>query len=407
MQSQASTAFENLGKSMVLYASMRAKGHVLGQFWDEEGCLDPQIGVYGVSCWVYVTHDIALPTECSLEDSKRINTLRDKCVLSLKHWVAESETNQNTQKKEAQELQEIVPKMASAYMAFKTVGNSNHETDLLKNRLLNARNFHDGSWNGKPNSQKGNAVITAFVLRCIGKDGSLRDQINTSIAYLEHNLLGLTSIYEKLYVLNTILELQSDEPKIKSRIKKSIISTIRNLYLQVYYNPVSFPNPINVDYHANGRTRYFRLQSDLILLESLILISDHNLIYVQTLVGAKVFSHLMKNLNGQFFSKDTSAHRAGAGFVLYTHQVLQLIRAQTKVSYNTLTKIWSWFICSFKFGQDFSANLIFLITSLISVVIAIIFTITPLLTISYGILGKTLTDAGKGLLDLKKFRQAP
>ncbi len=402
MHQQARVTLENLSNSLSKYAQMRKSQYLVGQFWDEIGCRDNQKGIYGMSCWIILSRRALIS---NLSISRQVEKLHANCVKKLSSAIMEGEGQKNPMEKFVHELKFVVPKMAYAYHALRLTSESVREAETLKNRIIEAKATDNRSWGGIANAREGDHMITAMVVRSFANEESSSEYINSALGYLTDQISNISNHYERLFVLNTLLSFRRDNPSDRKIYRNSIIRTIKTLHSQVYYNPVQFPNPIIVDYHDAGRTRYFRISSDLVLLESLILISEYNMIFLQQLVGDKIISHLYANLNGNFFSKDTIGHRVGAGYCLYADSILREILKCQKIRKNIFTKTMSWFLSSYHFGIDFSWNLIVLGTSALACIFASFLGYALLLTLSLGVFIKTLTDGGKSLYNIRKSRQ--
>ncbi|MFA5832124.1 MAG: hypothetical protein WDA22_01485 [Bacteroidota bacterium] len=408
MKNKIDNLLKNLSNSLLQYAQLRDIEKLVGQFWDEEGISEAQYGIYGMSSWLILSSDLSFQN-ISAEQLARYDHLINNCKLKLASWIlidnpAENENNL----KQIVELKTVIPKICFAYFALSKCNDCDRPKTILLERLRRGFIDSQGSWGELINSPFGSPVVTAMVLRCVINDHNIsREIIESAINYLLMHVEDTENTYLQLYIYNTLILLPTLKVNNRKNVEHKIKFCIKSLHSKVYYNPVQFPNPTNVDYHDNGRTRYFRLPSDIILLESLILLSPYNLLFIQTLVGYKVFMSLNKNIDGNLFKNDTSGHRAGGGYYVYAKSVIKTMSDVPKIKSNILIKIWSWYKYSYTFGLDFSWNVLIFYGSLTVSLFFHYYGYDWLRNIFFGIFIKTVLDAFKSLYNLSKTKIEP
>ncbi len=398
-QRQAKDALINLQDCLKWYAKNRNNKFV-GQFLDEEGCKNQQCGIYGMSIWLVLTSEIT--------NDQYITNIRKQCKEKLREIVNQTRiiTAPNTivPDNDNYEMKYIIPKICYAFEALNQLDDAKAEAGILQQYIQEAQHG-EGSWGFLTNSNEGNTVITALVLRAFKLEPSCRKNLENGLDYIKKHFDDTKNLYERLFVLNTIHLLDNIETSKNIDTEKNIKNNIKSLYKEVYYNPTKFANPLNIDYNdpGNQRTRYFRLPTDMILLESLILISGSNLQYLHVHAGRRILKYLIDNLKSSKFTKDTSEHRASAGFYFFVKSVLQLIcHKKTSKLPRFIKDFHGLFDCSMAFGTDFTYNLLILIVSIIILLFSIISKNNFLTQIIIGILVKSILDLFKSLYNFYK-----
>jgi hypothetical protein len=136
-------------------------------------------------------------------------------------------------------------------------------------------------------------------------------------------------------VLNALLSCPPDTlqstsltSKRLAELRKETKSAIRQIYKSIRSDPTSFANPINIDFHDLGRTRYYRLPTDIMLLESLTVMSGQKLLYLRAHAGRRLLQRMFANVsNGGEFRKDLTHHRASVGVYLHIQELLVRLAA--------------------------------------------------------------------------------
>jgi len=351
---RAQDALRQLQEGLEWYAKQRQPGSLVGQFLDLEACRAPQRGVYGVSTWLTVTAPGTLGQEAV--------QLREACKAALVDWVRQStppDTDlRSAPDSEGYELRFIVPKICYAFTALNQFTDCTSECAILRQRIEDAQLKHDGSWAFTTEASQGDLVATALVLRCFQKDVSLAPRLAHAADHLKAGYRRLQNHYHRLYVLNTlaILDTQSN---ILLDARSCLISSIRQLYAEAYTNPAKFPNPCNIDFHDSNRTRYIRLPSDIILLESLLLISHRRPTYLWAHTGRELLSDLLTLLNAPTLTKDLSGHRLTTSVAAYLADLLNRLQRLQDASWPDLAKrAAGWLLCSWHFGLNFAWNVL-------------------------------------------------
>ena len=380
-------AIRKLQEALTDYAAHRKTADRVGQFLDEEGCRDAQFGIYGIASWLIMT--------AAIEHITVVHDMRLVCKDSLKQWVQDSKSAGTTEK-HAYELSSIIPKIAFAFEALSLFSDAHDEAGILQSRLATAQHL-DGGWGFLPNSPDSNPFVTALVLRSIESQPAFANARKEAVRYLKASIQPNPNLYENLYVLNALQRVNEKE-NISDDIKKRIKNTIRKIFRQVRMNPTAFPNPVNVDFHDSGRTRYFRFQTDLVLLEALLLMSGGAGIYLRAHAGRRLFNSVTDNLSSQRFNTDTSGHRASVGAYLFTWRTLieiqRRIRSKTP---DSLLAIGAWIACASAFGVNFTWSVVALTVAAAGASIAHQFGWTSILGACIGAGIKTLIDAFRSL----------
>jgi hypothetical protein len=363
LQNISTNGADRITAACIDYAKTRkAESHeCVGQFLDREGARDNQFGIYGSSIFLTITKD---------SHDSRIADLRAQCSNKLKHWIELSnkydllkrnhDANDKSQNDNANsyELKNVISKICYAYEACHYQSLKN-ETSILESHLLNAQHS-DGSFGflctDINRGEKASMLSTALVLRLFFSHNTANSKINDALSYLKQNVIKVNNIFEQLYILNSIqIILNKDSQFLKNGFAKNhdeIRKTLKKLLTEVALNPTSFPNPINVDFNDSGRTRYYRLYSDLILIESLTLAYSTNLHYLRGDLGERALQKLWNCLNGDK-QRDTTFHRISFGFF---HDMFHLVE-KIKSKYDSNLSFFSSLEGKYRrmrlFGIDF------------------------------------------------------
>jgi hypothetical protein len=338
LQNISTAGADKLISAVIDYATTRATANrdYVGQFLDKEGAKDDQLGIYGISIFLTITKD---------SYDTRISGLRTQCVTKIKYWIAladkyeltkintDANDKSQTDKANSYELRNVIPKMCYTYEAC-YYQNLKTEASILERHLLDAQNS-DGSFGflttDKNQSEKSSILSTALVARLYFSHNTTNAKINDVLNYLKQNVIKMNNTFEQLYVLNSIqIILNQDSRLVKNGFTKnyeSIQKTLKKLLTEVALNPSSFPNPINIDYNDSGRTRYYRLYSDLILIESLALAYPTNLHYLRGDLGERTLQKVWGCLDGDK-QKDTTYHRISFGFCHDLFHLMEKIKSK-------------------------------------------------------------------------------
>jgi hypothetical protein len=388
---QTDEAISNLREALIGYAKRRRPDAFVGQFLDEEGCKDGHFGIYGMASWLLMTAD--------LEDVAVVTALRVACKDQLKTWTQIPTPVSSTPgpEKHEYELSSIISKIAFALEALSSFPDAHNEAQILQTRLAAAQH-PDGGWGFLASSTDSNPFVTALVLRSVASHPAFVGPRRAAVAYLARSYEPTGNLYEQLYVLNA-LQYINEREKIDVDARKMISNTIRYIFRQVRSNPTAFPNPLNVDFHDSNRTRYFRFQTDLVLLEALLLMSGHTGIYLRAHAGRRLFNSLSINLLHKEFSRDTSGHRASVGAYLFTSRTLAEARRKTRSRIpDSLLAVCAWIACASAFGVNFTWSVVALTASGTGAAVAYWgFGALPWTGAFLGVGVKTLADALRSL----------
>jgi hypothetical protein len=174
--------------------SVRDPVKYVGQFIDREGVLSPQHGIYGMSAWLTLTRSTVPETD----------QLRVSCRDALKQWIETSQDDDviNHPDGNPYELRFVIPKICYAYRAMNAVGCEDTGRILL-GYIQQAS--HDGSWGYLTSSEKGDACMTALVVRTFGELPNFTAfSFPQSLRFLQRHYHELKNPCLRLYVLNTL-----------------------------------------------------------------------------------------------------------------------------------------------------------------------------------------------------------
>jgi hypothetical protein len=312
----------------------------------------------------------------------RVQQIRNQNIDKFKTWINATKiydlSNQSkdandktdSDKSNTYELRCIIPKICHAIEACSFYNELSEQKIILANHLYNAQNTN-GSFgfltSDKDVDLKTSLINTALVLRTYLVNSDHSEKKLNCINYLKDNYSKLNNIFEQLYILNSIqVAILKDSSLAKNgllKIKEVIQKNLKKIFHEVALNPTSFSNPINVDFNDSNRTRYYRLYSDLILIESLALAFPTNLYYLRGQIGERVLSKIWTCLDSKS-DKDTTLHRMSFGFYFNVYQVLSTLISKYDENIGLLGKIHSKLVRIRFFGIDFSKEVYIVLCSL-------------------------------------------
>lgn len=402
----------NYVDSCVGHYAEKRKLDCVGQFLDQEGCENNQCGIYGMSGWLMLaSHNtsaakvVQLTNACKqylINLTNQIN-VADNDGSHLSELKSRPESN-------LYELRFIVPKMIYAYEGLSRFNDCKAYSAQLQGYIIEAQRS-DGSWGFFLDSANGSLFVTSFAVRAFWRDPSFQRNLLLGLRYLEQNYKNTSNLYERLFVLNTIqmLDKRSDLSVTRDH-RAEIKNTIQQLIKSVYSNPTKSANPLNIDFNDEQRTRFIRIPTDLILLESCFLLSGHRFLYLRSHIGRQVFKNVTECLQGPFFSRDTSGHRAAIGTFVYIAEVMKSIVSARGA--NCRRWLWwpiAWLCCSTAFGINFSFHaLVFSLVCVCTGAAAILWRAgwldVKVVILLIGVLVKYAIDIAKVVYDLQKYR---
>lgn len=291
----------------------------VGQFIDPEGIKSTQHGIYGMSAWLTLTQSLIPETD----------PLRISCRDALKLWVERSGTKDVLARPDdnSYELRFVVPKICHAYRAMMATGCEDAGRTLL-GYIMDASK--DGSWGHLTSSTQSDACITALVVRTFGKAPSFSaSSLPKSLRFLQRHHDESKNPCERLYVLNT-LRLSDPHSRLLPDVDSNelIKKQIRGLLADIEKNPLSVSNPVTLHFadEQGHRLRYYRFPGDLIVLESLLLISGPHIRLYPHQLGRHIGNRLGKILDGaDDLAVDTCNDRMSFPTCLYIKEVLNLL----------------------------------------------------------------------------------
>jgi hypothetical protein len=382
---RAAAAIKGIDTAFIRYAAAR-KTVGVGQFLDQEGCESPQIGIYGMSIWLLLTSAVA--------NDANVKRLREECAQLLADATLGIAPDNNLGDeaikralKHTDELKSIVPKMAYACAALFTVPARHAAATTLLDRLTTAQ--RNGGWGFTTTATKPNVMPTALVARLLRGVSGREAILDHAVTYLRSELGAVSNPYAKLFVLNAIKHAKEDAVQ-----AREIAAAISDLYVQVAKQPTKFPNPTIVDYQDNARTRYFRIPSDVLLIESLAFLGGGWQLYLSAHTGRRVFDYLVaSSVSMETFKVDATGHRAA----------MELVRVrQSSDIWFWLARASGWFVSSTKFGVDFTWNLVLLLASFVAGVAFHYYDNQPARNVAGGIFAKSLSDGIRSIYQLRK-----
>ncbi len=353
------------------YARCRKNNNV-GEFLDEAGLSDSHWGVYGVSDWVllespFMVSQRAIEAQNLLESCKEtLMSLVDEAArMDLADLKSKESNEKGGDKKESKfyELRFVIPKMVYAYQALSLDRGTMAQALKIQNDLLSCQSESDGSWPlVREMPGPGSPIATAMVLRAL-KDhqGECSEEIRKGMTFLERAHANLDSI-QTLFVLNTILHL-SGVPGINSALgqgysglrdlsKRETRRCVKGIYSELHKDVFFLANPVNVDFTDLRGPRFFRLPSDLVVLEALILLSGPSSLHlVHTRQGSKVLRKVFGILERNKFREDTSGHRASVGTFVFVGDILRLVQDRVSDTHWIPETLWGQIKGWFTYGR--------------------------------------------------------
>ena len=357
-----------------------------GQFIDTEGCQSGQHGVYGMSSWCILSN------EYNVDNTEK----RLSCLKEMERWVIEGEGENLATDRGPYELRNIISKICYGYSALSMSTEFDSVSTILTNRIVQSALAVDGSWGALVSSNEGDPVFTAMVLRTFeGNPAFPKDALLKAARTIREAAFKLTNPYKKLYVLNT-LELLRPKTELSSR-RKDIERTLKKLHRSIWNNPISFVNPTIVDFNDVDRTRYYRFASDLIMLESMSIISSNRYDMIMSNVGGALLENMFEVVKTNIPISDTSRHRSSFGNYLYMHRVTQIILKKDEYESSPFTDVVvSKFKTAQMFGIGFSLNFYSMLVLFVIMTITYFFS-KPIATVTFGVFLKTLFDLASSL----------
>jgi hypothetical protein len=386
---QARIAVQNLQTTLKSYAAGRPPHRFVGQFLDDEGRSSGQYGVYGMGSWVALAED----EKSAIRNEPEVRALTLDCKQELRRLVDDASTCGHEPK--ASDLRVVIPKMCYAYLGLSRFLDCQTSANQLSGWVAAAQK-HDGSWGYLTTSAAGCPEVTALVVRIFGAEQTLAGHLEKAIVYLRGVNASIPNLFLQLYVLNTLVLHSNGSASRDDR--RTIKTTVAELLNQAFFNPSQFPNPINFDFNDVDRTRYIRLSTDVILLESLELVSGAHSLYVRGHPGRRVFKHLREVLDSQP-KKDGSGHRLTPPSALYLYQSLRPLTdtRQWHGLFGLIEKLAAYAVCSWAFGVNIEWNLIALVVCGIGLYFSIRSGNKVVIGGFTGALIKTFLDTGKSV----------
>lgn len=330
----------------------------VGQFIDHEGVLSSQRGIYGMSAWLTLTQSTLAETD----------RLRVSCRDALKQWIEESQDDDviNHPDGNPYELRFVVPKICHAYRAMVAAG-CDDAGRILLGYIQQA--CHEGSWGYLTSSDEGDACMTALVVRTFrGREASLAS-LPRSLRFLHWHYQESKNPCLRLYVLNTLMISDPNGRILQSvNLRELIKKQIRRLYADMQRNPLSVSNPITIHFSDDRgqRLRYYRFPGDLIVLESLLLISGTRIRLYRHQFGRHIGNRLGRILDGPgHLALDTCDDRMSFPTCLYTKDVLDLLSAKVGRQQHWSMRLVGAAVSMFTFREEAKAHLIGLLVGLV------------------------------------------
>jgi hypothetical protein len=244
----------------------------------------------------------------------------------------------------AYELRRLTPKAAAAIEALDHDSESGPLRAQWKAYLRNARR-PDGLWEfvlrtdapapGDIRSESpGDVMATALVLRALAP--LARDNKTDHDFWLESVLAVLNRLHDaridpvrRLFVLNAA-SLAKCGAKLRRTIRRRMLEAAEEVFSATRRFPLRFANPVTIDYHADGRVRELRYPADIVLLETLVLLSGPQLLYIESHMGRAILERLSLTVADVPMERDTSGHRPALTTVFYYRTTLQLVLLKPK-----------------------------------------------------------------------------
>jgi hypothetical protein len=331
----------------------------VGQFIDTEGAKDAQFGIYGTSMFLVMS---------AHSDSEHFLSLKRQCKEILKKYVVASDYNLEIRdlsgvpgyfkkesgeivsaeeswlnsKSEVYEMKFVTSKACYALQALLLYPDCVTESEIMENAILKSQK--EGGWGYLlQDSYCSNIASTSLVLRSLKPRSRNKQAINEALQFIINNYSKEPNLFIQLYALNGVTAVLKSNADFQREFQFDYSGGLRKVIKQLYYavknNPTKFANPINIDFGdpIAGRTRYYRVSSNLVLLESLFNLSrSFHYLYIYT--GKKVMNDLLGNIDQKaLYVNDTSDHRASFGFYFSSFNILCSITQSKRV------KRWIWF----------------------------------------------------------------
>jgi len=327
----------------------------VGQFVDSEGIQSTQHGVYGMSAWLAL---------CGSLDPE-IVALRDSCRSALGQWITESAEPgvENDPNCEAYELKYVIPKICFAYRAMMATQNE-EAARIMLSRVKDAGPH--GSWGPLSNSGRNerNPWTTALVVRTFKSAPGFEPLLKSALNYLYHHHKILENPCLRLYVLNTIAIADPIHELVAGvtakDLKEAITKGVRDVRSTLVRDPLSLSNPITLHFSDDrgGRIRYYRFPGDLIVLESLLMISNPIAKYYDSHIGARIGERLSSILAGPHeLALDTCGDRTSFPTCLYIRDLLETIRNRGTEAQNILSRLFGRLISMVTFQRRITSHI--------------------------------------------------
>jgi hypothetical protein len=363
---KAKKSIDTYEKCLVNYTKHRQQNEYVGQFYDNEGARANQFGLFGTSIYSIDAQSI---------ENSEVRKLRGSCLDYLSDIVKKSNSKRQFKNGHIDEVKRIILKIAIVYDALAISPKYKSESNILLDRLQNSQKT-DGSWGFFNNSEYGDLTPTSIVIRSIKDNTNSGEYVLGGINFILANFKNNHNLFQVLFALNSILLAKNVNTilskKVDSNIRKLIKQTIRRINTRIKSDPTAFPNPPIADYNDDyGRTRFYRLPpNSIILLESLILLSDKQMSYLQSFTGKKIFDKSVDLLiQKNEFYKDFNGLRASTHSLHSTIETLELVflKSENRLP-KILKKLNGWIKNILVFGANVSTNLYILLGSLIACV---------------------------------------
>ena len=356
-----------LVRHMERYGALRIAKHqeLVGQFIDRDGIESDQRGIYGTAGWLFL---VSTPTPQS-----PYYKLWTDCKECLVAWTLNQQPNESESEISrdfnacVEELTNVIPKICAAWQALNRT-DENSSADRLYDRVKKSHHAPEGKW-GFLVSSGPTPISTALVVRTFRNNSHFANHyLGKALNFLrkEAENKDISNPFTMLYVLNTIAiaqrELQTGAFDDRAKIAHLIRNTIRNLKYGIHHNPTEFANPVPIEFNDNvgHRLRYLRFPGDLILLESLAILSTLRSTCFSIGPGARIWSRLRTTIESENTpEKDTTGDRLSISTCIYINEVLSsllVIPHSTKV-FRPFKFLATWINAALIFGPVISWNL--------------------------------------------------
>lgn len=262
---------------------------------------------------------------------ENVITRQRQCCQQLAEWVNMGDNSAPEQENEfAFEAKYVIAKICAIHDALRLNADFTDIANKLSRHLCDNRITKNG-WGFTIDALSAHPVATCIVLRSLVGDQSARVHIISALVFLESAASELTG-YLKLFVLNTIIlcsgQLHTDGRR--SALESARI-TIKELIQSSSSLPLHPTSTINVDYYDKSKIRYYRLQPDLIALETLALMSGDYRVYLKAFPGSTLFEHLRKTVD-HFHStfQDTYGGKLSFSTCLDIYRCLQVLNCHSE-----------------------------------------------------------------------------